>query len=106
MIGSLITSVLAYLGLGGSVMTGAVLLLVAFYLYRGVSAGRTVATLAGSLAAYALVLLVAVGFAIVLGWIDPHPGTAFEDVTTAVRMLIEAGSGPMGDVWTWIRGSV
>ncbi|QHS17190.1 hypothetical protein GWK26_08565 [haloarchaeon 3A1-DGR] len=103
MLGSLITGALAYLGLGGSVMTGAVLLVAAFYVWRGVSAGRTLATLAGSLAAYALVLLVVTGVAIVLGWIDPHPGTILGDLRVALRAIVDVGTGPARDFVEWVR---
>jgi hypothetical protein len=106
MIGSLLTGLLAYLGLGGSVMTGAVLLVVAFYVWRGVSVGRTVATLAGSLAAYALVLLVALGIAIVLGWVDPHPGAAFGDLRVAARAVFDVATGPVRDLVGWVLGVV
>lgn len=74
----MLPEVVSSLGFGGQVVTAATLLLVAVYLYRAQAIARMFAAVAGSIAGYALVLLVVVGIAIGLGWVDPRPSTMLE----------------------------
>lgn len=89
---------LSGLGLGGQVVTAAVLLLSALYIIRAVRLGRLVAGLAGSVAMYSLAILVVAALAIGLGWVDPHVSRVLEHVTTGAAWVWETATGPARDV--------
>lgn len=100
----MIVELLSTLGVGGSITTGAVLLLVALYLRRAVVLGGGVAAMASSAATYGLLLAVTAGVAIMLGWIDPHPGVVFDHLRSAASTAWTWGTGPVRTGWEWLIG--
>lgn len=72
---SFLLDILREMGVGGQVLTGVMLFVAAFYLIKFVSVGKMVGGMVSSATGYGIVLLVAIGAAIALGWLDPNVGT-------------------------------
>lgn len=75
------------LGAGQSVVMGVTALLVAWYVFKAVKIGKFVGSLFTSAAGYGIVLLVAGGGVIALGWVDPNIPKASEQVAAASGWL-------------------
>ncbi|EMA71713.1 hypothetical protein [Halorubrum distributum] len=81
---------LSALGAGQQVLMGATLLVVGFYIFKGVKLGKIIGDSISSMAAYGIVLLVAGGLAIALGWVDPNIGRITSQVATFVDTVWSA----------------
>jgi|GEM_PF-6345102 len=84
---SLVLELLEALGVGGSLMVAAVLIVAAIYLRKGAGVATTAATLAASGATYVVVSLVGLAVAIALGWLEPNP----DPFVAFVQDIFEAG---------------
>jgi len=89
---SLLLGLLEALGVGGSVMGAAGLVVVALYLYKGAGLATTVATLTASTLTYVVVSLVVLAAAIALGWLDPHPGPFLAFVQDVLETSLDIGA--------------
>lgn len=69
--------------------TWAMLLFIAFYLFRGARAGKKVGAILGRAIMYGIAILVAFGLASALGWADIAPGKFISDIITAGGFLVE-----------------
>lgn len=70
------------LGAGQQLLMGAMLLMGALYVLKAVKIGKIIGNSISSMAAYGIVLLVAGGVTIALGWIDPNIGRMTSQVAT------------------------
>lgn len=70
---SLLLELLEALGVGGSLMVAAVLVVAAFYLRKGAGVATAVATLTASTLTYVVVSLIVLAVAIAAGWLEPNP---------------------------------
>lgn len=89
---SLVLELLEALGVGGSLMVAAVLVLGAFYLRKGAGAATTAATLAASTTTYVVVSLVVLAVAIAAGWLEPNPDPFLAFVTDAFEAVLDIGA--------------
>ena len=78
------------LGAGQQLIMGAMLLMGALYVFKFVKIGKVIGDSISSVAAYGIVLLVAGGLAIALGWIDPNIGRITSQVATFVETVWSA----------------
>lgn len=88
---SLLIDTLRALGVGGQLLVAAVLFAAAIYAYKGAGLAKLAALQAASGLWYVVVLGIALGTAILAGWIDPNPEPflAFvEDVVTGGLDLV------------------
>ena len=92
------TEFLSTLGFGSQVVVAASLVVVAFYVYRAVSIGSVVVSVASLIATHALVLLVAFAVVIALGWVAPNAGTMLEHA----RLVWDFGSDQGVELIRWI----
>lgn len=81
---------LAALGAGQQLMMGAVLFVVAIYLFKPVKIGRIVGNVLSSGVAYGIVILVGGGIAIALGWVDPNVGRMTSQLATGADAVWDA----------------
>jgi len=84
---------LAALGAGQQLMMGAMLFVVAIYLFKAVQVGRIVGGILSSGVAYGIVILVGAGIAIALGWVDPNVGRMTSQLTTGADAVWDAIGG-------------
>ncbi|GAB3321452.1 hypothetical protein [Haloplanus salinarum] len=89
---SLLLGLLEALGVGGSVMGAAGLVVLALYLYKGAGLATTVATLTASTLTYVVVSLVVLAVAIGAGWLDPHPGPFLAFVQDLFETIVKMGA--------------
>lgn len=102
----MLVGLLESLGLGGSMLTAAMLVLVVLYIRRAARAGSMAAGFASATVAYAMVVLGVAAVSIVLGWVDPHPGVIFEHLRTGASWGWEVATGPAREVAAWLRGVI
>lgn len=81
---------LAALGAGQQLMMGAVLFVVAIYLFKAVKIGRIVGSILSSGVAYGIVILVGGGIAIALGWVDPNVDRMASQLATGADAVWDA----------------
>ena len=84
---------LAALGAGQQLMMGAMLFVVAIYLFKAVKVGRIVGSILSSGVAYGIVILVGAGIAIALGWVDPNVGRMTSQLATGADAVWDAIGG-------------
>jgi len=89
---SLVLELLEALGVGGSLMVAAVLVLAAFYVRKGAGAATTVATLTASATTYVVVSLVVLAIAIASGWLEPNPDPFLAFATDAFEAGLDIGA--------------
>jgi hypothetical protein len=70
------------LGAGQQLLMSAMLLMGALYVLKFVKIGKIIGDSISSMAAYGIVLLVAGGVTIALGWVDPNIGRMTSQVAT------------------------
>lgn len=75
------------LGLGQSILVAAVLFIGVVYLWRGRKWGQVVVGIVGTVWLVTIAAILAVGFAVALGWVDPNPGAFMHDVGAAAGWL-------------------
>ncbi|WP_058365962.1 hypothetical protein [Haloparvum sedimenti] len=88
----MLPEIVSSLGLGGQVVTAATLFLGAIYVYRAQAVARIAVAVGGTLAGYALVLLIVLAVATGLGWVDPRPATVFEHARAVWSFLSGRGA--------------
>lgn len=93
---SLLLELLEALGVGGSLMVAAVLVVGAFYLRKGAGAATTAATLAASTTTYVVVSLVVLAVAIAAGWLEPNPESFLAFATDAFEAALDIGVDLIG----------
>lgn len=81
---------LSALGAGQQVLMGATLLVVGFYIFKGVKLGKIIGDSISSMAAYGIVLSIAAGLAIAFGWVDPNVSAMTSQLSTAVDAVWSA----------------
>lgn len=100
---SVIIDILRSLGAGESLVITAILVLVAWYLFKGVKLGKTIGAMLGSVTAYVVAGLLVIAVAVGLGWLDPRPSAFIDTVVGAGKGLWNA----VGDsVVDWLTGVV
>jgi len=103
----LLIEVMRMLGVRGSAVGGASLLLVAFYLWRAKRVGSRVATMGAAVVAYSVAILVVLAVVLALGWADPNPGVISEHVHAGVSLALDRASRPIHmaarSIWAWVR---
>ncbi|WP_144900894.1 hypothetical protein [Halobellus captivus] len=99
---SAIIEALRILGLRGSAIGAASLVLVAFYLWRAKRIGSRAATMSAAAIAYSVASLVVLALVLALGWADPNPGVAMEHVREGASVAIERGTEPARRVFRWV----
>lgn len=67
--------------------TWAMLIFIAFYLFRGARAGKKVGAVLGRAIMYGIAILVAFGLASALGWANLFPGQFIADTINAAGFL-------------------
>lgn len=86
----MISSVLSWLGFGGSALTVS-LIVGAIYLYRGAKIIKLVGALFSSVISTAITILVLSGIALWMGWIEISPMLLIEDVIGAISWMLGSG---------------
>ena len=102
----MLTGLLESLGLGGSIVTAAMLVLVALYLRRAAKAGSLAVGFASATVGYTMVILGVAAVAVGLGWVDPRPSTMLEHARTGWAYATEEGVTLLKRAWSFLSGFV
>lgn len=99
---SLLIDLLSRLGLGGAALTAATLAMLAFYLVKARSLGRTAANVGGAAVAYLVAVLTVGAFVLVLGWADPNPSVVWSHISRAAEVGADRASEPVRRLVRWV----
>lgn len=103
---SFLLEILRQLGLGGSLVMSASLVLIAFYLLRARSAGARAASAGAAFVAYSVAVLVVLAFGIGANWFDPNPSVVADHLRTALEVGVEKAKGPGRRAVRWLVARV